>query len=198
LLPLSIAVRSAVKVDEDFHPRYDAKIRSYRYHIFCQPIRSPLRENFAWRVWPAVDLERMAQAAKLLVGRHDFSAFGTSPHAGGSTWRTVYTTSWQVVPDHWEVPNLAFEISADAFLFRMVRRLVYIQVAVGQGKLEPEVIRRSLELPPAVPLQGLAPPNGLYLMCVSYSEGKNLDSQLSSAGMPATEECNPVRNKFGD
>lgn len=174
LLPNSIAAQSVVEADAGFHPRYDARRRSYRYHIFCQNTRSPVRENYAWRVWPAVDLESMARAAGQLVGLHDFAAFGTPPRAGGSTWRTVYHASWNSVENHWDSPDLVFEITGDAFLFRMVRRLVYIQAAVGQGKLDAKVIQHSLENPPEAQLQGLAPPNGLFLMAVSYGDEKNL------------------------
>lgn len=172
LLPPSIAVKSAVVVDDRFHPRYDARRRSYRYHIFCQPVRSPLREKYAWRVWPLVDLERMSAAAELLIGRHDFAAFGSPPREQGTTWRTVFASSWKAFPGSWEVPDLAFEVCADAFLYRMVRRLVNIQVAIGQGKVEPEELLRYLQEPPAEVIQGLAPPNGLFLVSVSYAEGE--------------------------
>ena len=158
-------------MNETFHPRFDATSRSYRYHVFSQSTRFPLREEFAWRVWPAVDLDKMTQAADSLIGRQNFAAFGSPPRAGGSTWRTVFQASWRLIPGIWEIPDLVFEIRADAFLYRMVRRLVYILVAIGQGKLEPGVIARNLDTPPVEMLQGLAPPNGLVLVSVSYNDG---------------------------
>lgn len=172
LLPNSIAVRFVQQAADSFHPRYDASMRSYRYQIFCQPERSPLRERFAWRVWPTVELEKMSTAAEQLLGRHDFASFGSSPRTGGSTQRTVFRTSWKAVENHWETPDLVFEVSADAFLYRMVRRLVHIQVAIGQDRLAADVIRRNLDNPPTEVLQGLAPPHGLYLVSVSY-ESRN-------------------------
>jgi len=172
LLPDSIAVRSVHQAADSFHPRYDASMRSYRYQIFCRPERSPLRERFAWRVWPAVDLGKLSLAAEQILGRHDFAAFGSSPRTGGSTQRTVFLASWKAIENHWNTPDLVFEISADAFLYHMVRRLVYIQVAIGQDRLVADVIRRNLDDPPAEVLQGLAPPQGLFLMSVSY-EGRN-------------------------
>jgi len=163
-LPLDVVAREVHLVAPDFHPRYDALARRYRYRIFCQPARDPLRERYAWRVWPAAALESMQQAAAHLLGSHDFSSFGTPPRAGGATIREVFRAVWRE-----EQNDLVFEISANAFLFRMVRKLVSVQVSVGQGVLEPDVVRRCLEnrLPSLV--KGLAPPHGLTLMEVIYS-----------------------------
>lgn len=168
-LPQDIAALQVQAAGEDFHPRYDAIARCYHYHLFCQEHRDPLRERYAWRVWPAVPVEKLAEAARLLVGQHDFSAFGTPPRVGGSTIRRVLSAKWEMVPAFGENADLVFEIVADAFLFRMVRRLVAVQVEVGQGRLETGDIARWLEQPPAFPVQGLAPPNGLFLHSVMYN-----------------------------
>ena len=73
----------------------------------------------------------LADAAKLFLGKHDFSAFGSPTTPKGTTVRTVMKAEWmQVEKDEWH-----FEVQADAFLYRMVRRLVFVQVAVAQGKL---------------------------------------------------------------
>ncbi len=175
ILPASIAARSVRQAEDSFHPRYQASVRSYRYQIFCQPDRSPLRERFAWRVWPGVDVDQLSLAAEQLLGRHDFAAFGSPPREGGSTNRTIYRAVWRAVENHWVTPDLVFEISADAFLYRMVRRLVYIQVAIGQGRLAGDVIRLNLDDPPVEVLQGLAPPQGLFLMSVSYQDRNQPD-----------------------
>lgn len=173
-LPADISALKVQPVSNDFHPRYAATARCYRYRLFCQEIRDPLRERYAWRVWPEVTLEKLAGTAEILVGRHDFSAFGTPPRAGGSTIRSVFAADWTLVDTHWENPDLVFEITADAFLFRMVRRLVANQVAVGQGRLELADLSRWLENPPAFPVQGLAPSNGLFLHKVSYGDAHGL------------------------
>ncbi len=163
-LPPDVAVRQANLVLPDFHPRYDALARRYQYRIFCQLVRDPLRERFAWRVWPDATMERMQQAADYLLGSHDFSPFGTSPRTGGTTIRDVVCAKWLMENDY-----LVFEIVANAFLFHMVRRLVSILVLVGQGVAEPDVVRRCLENRMPLPAKGLAPPQGLTLMEVSYS-----------------------------
>lgn len=169
LLPADVAVRSVEVVDAKFHPRFDAIARLYRYRLFCQPLRDPMRERFDWRAWPAINTNLLADAAKLFLGTHDFSAFGSPTTPKGTTVRTVMKAEWQQVSDdEWH-----FEVQADAFLYRMVRRLVFIQVAVAQGITSVEVIANALAkhfptgtrsgLP-----SGLAPAHGLTLVEVKY------------------------------
>lgn len=167
-LPDDIAVRSVSIAADDFHPRFDARSRRYRYRLFCSEVRDPLRERYAWKVWPPVT--GMGSLAGILMGSHDFSLFGTPPKPGGNSVRNVMDATWHQMDDEWE-----FIIQADAFLYRMVRRLVFVQVAVGQGRLEKDVFRRALsddqnvrngikrELP-----AGLAPAAGLNLEEVKY------------------------------
>src|SRR3990172_8902187 len=94
-LPADIAARSVSLAEDEFHPRYDAIARLYRYRIYCQPIRDPLLDRFAWRGWPAPEIELMQAAAELLIGPHDFAAFGHPPCRGGSTLRTVTVARWR-------------------------------------------------------------------------------------------------------
>jgi tRNA pseudouridine38-40 synthase len=171
-LPTDIAVLAVHPADTGFHPRIQALSRRYRYHLICQEVPDPLRERYVWRVWPPVELEVMQQVASYITGEHDFVAFGTPPREGGSTLRTVYQAVWRTAVDLFERQTLVFEISANGFLYRMVRRLVYQQVAAGQGKIEPDIIRCALESPPRFPLQGLAPPQGLVLVEVNYPAGE--------------------------
>jgi tRNA pseudouridine38-40 synthase len=169
LLPGAVSVRAAKLVRDEFHPRYDAVARCYRYHLFCEADRHPLRERYAWRVWPAVDAGRMSTSACALVGKHDFAAFGTPPRADGSTIRTLFEAGWEEINSPFGGEELVFQVSGDAFLYRMVRRLVSIQVEVGQGRLDPGVVAECLRNPPPNPVQGLAPPNGLVLVGISYA-----------------------------
>jgi len=172
-LPADMAARDVQIAPPKFHPRFDATSRRYHYSLFCQPVRDPLREKFAWRVWPRVDGESLQEVAPLFVGQHDFASYGTPPRAGSSTVRTVMNASWQAKDDEWH-----FEVRANAFLYRMVRRLVFVQVAVSQGKISVEAVARSLvgqekgpkrsELP-----AGLAPAHGLTLVEVSYPTEKS-------------------------
>ena len=171
LLPTDIAVRSAEVVHAKFHPRFDATARLYRYRLFCQSLRDPMRERFEWRVWPAINASVLAKTAKLFLGTHDFSAFGSPTTPKGTTVRTVMKAEWQQVSeDGWQ-----FEVQADAFLYRMVRRLVFIQVAAAQGKTSVETIANSLAKQFPAGSQsglpsGLAPAHGLALVEVGYKE----------------------------
>jgi tRNA pseudouridine38-40 synthase len=167
-LPWSVVARSAAHVDDRFHPRYDATGRRYRYRIYCQPERDPFQERFAWRLWPAVEVDTLQRLSSQLLGPHDFAAFGTPPTHGGSTLRTVSQSGWSFTGDGMGTQELAFEILANAFLYRMVRRLVYIQVTIAQGKLEQDLLGKLLEEPPEKPVQGLAPACGLTLVEVHY------------------------------
>jgi tRNA pseudouridine38-40 synthase len=162
-LPADIAVQMVRVVRPDFHPRYDAVARRYRYHIYCQPARDPIRDRYAWRIWPAVTLESLRQVARLLIGAHDFAAFGTPPRAGGSTLRTVYEADWVR-----NGSDLSFEVSANAFLYRMVRRIVFTQVLVAQDRLDVQDVVQSWQQSSQKMFQGLAPPQGLTLLAVEY------------------------------
>ena len=162
-LPRDAAVGSVTSVNEDFHPRYDAVSRRYRYSIFCQPERDPLRERYAWRIWPQVDVTKMRTAAQLLLGEHDYSAYGTPPKKDGHTIRQVMDANWRQSGDAFE-----FEIEANAFLYHMVRRIVSQQVEIGLGKHNPEIVVEYLDEQHPENVQGLAPPNGLILTKVRY------------------------------
>jgi len=167
-LPADMAARDVRIAAPKFHPRFDANSRCYRYRLFNQQVRDPLRERFAWRAWTEIDGEILQKAALLFFGQHDFASYGTPPRAGGSTVRTVMNSSWQTRDDEWH-----YEVQANAFLYHMVRRLVFVQVAVAQGKISVEAIAGSVaeqaenrersELP-----SGLAPAHGLTLVEVTY------------------------------
>jgi tRNA pseudouridine38-40 synthase len=169
-LPDDMAVWKTCLTEDDFHPRFDATSRCYRYRLFCSPQRDPLRERYAWRVWPEVmDLE---QLAGLWIGTHDFGLFGSAPRPSTSTVRDVFSAGWRAVGDEWN-----FEIRGNAFLYRMVRRLVYTQVAVGQGRLSARTLKRALDDDPEAREEarkeipaGLAPARGLTLVEVFYND----------------------------
>lgn len=162
-LPADIAASQALPVAADFHPRYDAIRRRYQYRILCQPQRQPLRERYFWRVWPRPMLNRLQAAAKLLRGEHDFAAFGSPPKKGGSTVRQVMQAKWSRTGEG----EYAFTVEANAFLYHMVRRMVGLQVRVGQGQVPLEEVSRMLN-DSGAKVRELAPPQGLTLVAVEY------------------------------
>lgn len=176
VLPTDMAVHKTRMVHGTFHPRFDALSRRYRYRLFCQPVRDPIRERFAWRVWTPISGDILTETAKLFLGTHDFSAFGSPTTPKGGTVRTVMKAEWsQSEEDEWH-----FEVQADAFLYRMVRRLVFVQVAAAQGKVSAERIFSSLENPVPAGTKngtlpaGLAPPQGLTLVDVAYTMNESI------------------------
>ncbi len=163
-LPTDLAVRVAREVRSDFQPRFDATSRRYRYRLFCDPVRDPVRERYAWRVWPAVKGNLLQSVSPVFLGRHDFASFGSPMKRGGSTVRTVSLSAWTESEGEWQ-----FQVRADAFLYRMVRRLVLVQVMVAQGRLSVEEVQKAIESQTRLP-SGLAPAHGLSLVEVTYND----------------------------
>jgi len=163
-LPDDLAVRAVREVRPDFHPRFDAASRRYRYTLFCDPIRDPVRERFAWRVWPAVEDGTLHEAASVFLGKHDFAALGSPTSVNGSTVRTVMSARWTGSATEWQ-----FEVRADAFLYRMVRRLVFVQVMAAQKRISVEQILQAVETQEKL-RAGLAPAHGLSLVEVTYAD----------------------------
>lgn len=175
-LPSDVVAREVKLVRSTFHPRHDASWRKYLYHLYCQPVRDPLLEPYAWRVWPELDLVVLQAAARPLIGTHDFGAFGSPPQTDGNTVRVVLQADWKQVQ-----PYLVFEITAQAFLYHMVRRIVFMQVAIAEGKLGMNVLHQVLQAGKNISfntvnkpglsnrlVHGLAPAQGLVLAEVYY------------------------------
>jgi tRNA pseudouridine38-40 synthase len=168
-LPHDIVAKEVKPAHSEFHPRYDAISRRYRYRLYLQEFRDPFLERFAWRVRPKINTDQLQQAASHLSGKYDFSAFGTSPREGGSTIRTVIEANWRA-----ESSYLVFDIVADAFLYHMVRRLVSFQVSLGQKKYNLDDLKRYIQKPSDTArsdiqmVQGLAPARGLSLVEVCF------------------------------
>lgn len=165
-LPSDVGVHKVQMTQDDFHPRYAAHARAYRYRMYQSEMRDPLRDRYAWQVWPAPDRLLLEQAAGLLAGTHDFAAFGTPPHTGRSTIRHIYRASWSENGD-----EIFFDVTGNAFLYRMVRRLVGLQVRIAQHRLPFEVLGDYLEQSAgnSTRVLELAPPQGLTLIKVFYS-----------------------------
>ncbi len=160
-----VAVKSLAVCAPDFHPRFRARGRRYRYTIYNAPVRSPLAGRYAWHVWPpALSVAAMQTASRLLMGGHDFAAFGADPKKNHRTIRTLSISEWSQAPGGW----LYFDIQADAFLYRMVRSLVGALKRVGAGDLTVAAFEAILESRDRAQCPPLAPPQGLCLVEVLY------------------------------
>lgn len=161
-LPADIAVLDVVSTSAEFHPRFDARRRSYVYRILNRPVRDPLRRRRAWHVSRELDIARMNEAAATLVGTHDFATFGSAT-VGDNTVRTVHEAGWE-----WQGDELRFRICANAFLYRMVRRVVGTLQDVGAGRLSVEQFGQALRACDPARTGTTAPAHGLYLVSVEY------------------------------
>jgi tRNA pseudouridine38-40 synthase len=162
-LPPSIQVRSAKIVAPDFHARFDAKGKRYLYHIH-QGDADPFTQAYCWAVFRPLDLRAMQTAAKLLRGRHDFSAF-TAFNGQDRTDAVRDLRRLEVVK---RGRRLRIFAEADGFLYKMVRSLVGVLVSVGEGKLSPEQVRTILQSRQRTEQVLTAPPQGLFLAKVFY------------------------------
>ena len=176
-LPPAVRVVEAQEADPSFHARRDATSRIYCYHILQHALPSALLGRFTlW--WPgALDLTAMSQLAARLVGRHRFGAFGSPTRPGGSTSRTLYACRVDEEPlAGGRLVRICFE--ADAFLYRMVRRLVGAMLAVASGRLEVDDVVDLLDEPREArvseraaggrPVAQAVSPAGLVLVHVHY------------------------------
>ncbi len=176
-MPASVRVRKASQVGQGFHPRYSARSRTYGYRLIESPLADPRAERFAWRIWPALDREALAQASAALLGERDFAAFGSAPRRGGVTVRRVVRAEWREAGEGFE-----FTITANAFLYRMVRMLVGSLVRTGQGRLSAGEFAELLEAPGNRHGGPAAPARGLCLLDIDYDEAAAGVGQPSPGG----------------
>ena len=176
-LPDDVSAKQIQVVNENFHPRFDARVRTYRYRIVCSDTREPLEERYAWRVWPKLNDSLLMQAAAVLPGVYDCAAFGTPPKKGGHTVRAIYNASWvQTDETHYQ-----FTISANAFLYHMVRRIVNCQVKIGLSRMPLEEFSNAIKAKEMLK-SGLAPANGLDLLEVRYSLSEQEYQLIKTSG----------------
>ena len=168
LLPDDIAIQTLQQTRPDFHPRFDALARVYEYTLLNAEARQPLLRQRVWHVHGALDLDLLRAAAALLVGEHDFGAFGQAPQ-GDNTVREVRQSCWSEAPAaHGRL--LRYRVEGNAFLYHMVRRMVGMQVDAARGRLSLAEFERIFRAAKLAQAGTLAPPGGLALCEVRYAE----------------------------
>lgn len=159
-----IAVNAVAEVDDDFHARFSATARRYRYTIWNAPVHDPLTTRRSWHVREPLDAVAMDRAVGLLIGVHDFASFCRKAE-GRTTVRDVLEAGW--IRDG---ERVELSIAARAFCHQMVRSIVAISAEIGRGRLEPKAMASLLEARDRTVAKGVAPPEGLVLVEVVYDD----------------------------
>jgi tRNA pseudouridine38-40 synthase len=168
-LDKSVRVWKAREVDETFHPRYSALSRTYRYWIENAALGNVLLAHAAAPFRESLDLRLMQRVAERLVGRHDFAAFQSAGSPTASTVRCIRRLQVRRRYDVLGSSLIEVEIEADAFLYRMVRNIVGILMAVGVGSLTPSDVTVLMDSKDRRQCPPPAPPQGLCLVDVKYN-----------------------------
>ena len=180
MLPEAVAVQWSRRVEPEFHARYSALSRTYRYVLLNRPVRPALAARYAgWHHAP-LDVDPMREAAAKLLGEHDFSAFRAAECQAKSPVRTLHSLEIRR-----EGERIEFTLCANAWLQHMVRNIVGTLVYVGKGKHRPQWARQVLDSRD----RSLAAPTfgseGLYLEAVQYDARWDIPSaEMQKAVLP--------------
>lgn len=164
LLPPDVVIKEMTEVPGDFHARYSARSRIYRYLIWNNHIRSPFYQRFSWQVVQQLDMHAMREAARCLLGSHDFSSFQGTGSICRSPEREVMRFIIQGRAGRWIITT----IEANSFLRHMVRNIVGTLIEVGKGSMSAEEFKAILEARDRSCAGVTAPPQGLFLKEVKY------------------------------
>lgn len=181
MLPEDIRIRKSMPAEPDFHSRFQAKGKIYRYLIHNAPHASAIWRHHRAHVMYPLDVDKMNREVQSMIGTHDFAPFAASGSIVKDTVRTIYNA--QVIRSGEKVMLL---VHGNGFLYNMVRILAGTLISVGTGKLEEGAIGRALESLNRLDLGVTAPAHGLTLMRVFYAhdEGESAEyfDQLTRDG----------------
>lgn len=164
ILPDDIVIRKVEEVSLQFHSRYDAISKQYRYNLINHPVPSAINRHFAWWIRTPLDLTAMKTGMKHLIGEHDFKAFEAAGSPRSSTVRKVFDMDIC----RQDKTAIAVDIHATGFLRYMVRNIVGTLVDVGLQKIPPDRVQYILESRDRSKASATAPARGLFLMNVYY------------------------------
>jgi tRNA pseudouridine38-40 synthase len=166
LLPRDIRVLSAEEVAPAFHPRFQARRKTYEYRIFRGEICPPFERRYVYHHPYPLAVDQMIRAAPMLEGEHDFTAFAASDERdelGFSKVRTIFCSRLAL-----EGQRLTYRVTGSGFLKHMVRNIVGVLLEVGKGNVDPAGFVGRLEPGCEMPPGPAAPARGLFLMSVEY------------------------------
>jgi tRNA pseudouridine38-40 synthase len=181
LLPPDLRVLNVIATDASFHACRSAIAKLYCYRMLLRPLALPFELPFAWQLHGQIDVEAMRQAARMLIGRHDFASFSVTGGQSKTTTREISRIELELSNDQ----QLSLKIEADGFLYRMVRVIVGLLVEIGRGRRSPRSIEALLSQPRFGAARAMAPPHGLCLVHVDYPSSFAITSaQLCDADGP--------------
>lgn len=163
VLPYKVSILSCEEVDDSFHARFSAIKRHYEYIILNRKVDSAIDTDRVWYVYQTLDIEKMKEGAKCLIGHHDFSSFRAKECQAHSSVKTL--DKIEIVRDG---EYIKFRLSAKSFLHHMVRNIVGTLAMVGEGKFCAEDVKRILDAKDRKAAGVTAPAEGLYFMRVDY------------------------------
>lgn len=165
LLPEDISVVESREVAPDFHPRHCSSIKTYEYRIFVSRINDPLKRRYAYRFPTELNVERMDEAAKYLIGEHDFKSFCCVRTQAETTVRKIYSAD--VFHDG---DDIVIRVSGAGFLYNMVRIIAGSLMEVGSGKKDPVHIKEVLDGTDRTLAGPTAEPQGLTLFNIEFAD----------------------------
>jgi tRNA pseudouridine38-40 synthase len=163
LLPRDVRILEAVEIHDDFHARFDARLRTYRYYFITRREALPWELRYAWRLGRQPDIAKLNELARLFRGEMDFTAFAVPGDKSRSRCRFVSSSSFFV-----EGGRLVFEISANAFLWKMVRSIAGTLLRWEEKGLTPGDLREVIQSRNRTLTGPTAPPQGLFLWKIDY------------------------------
>jgi tRNA pseudouridine38-40 synthase len=165
-LPADVRIMSAEEVPASFHARFNGSWKTYRYRIWHADVLNPFERAYTWHIFGPLDVRAMAEAARLVEGRHDFAAFQTVGGTSGATERTISSSQLTATGDG----LVTYEITGNGFLRHMVRAIVGTLVEVGRGRRRPEWMSDVIASRDRTRAGKTAPAHGLFLVRVDYGD----------------------------
>lgn len=163
MLPEDVKVQESIEVEADFHPRHCNCVKTYEYRIYSAAHPIPTKNRYALYTYSKLDLDKMQEAGKYLIGEHDFKSFASVHTQATTTVRNIYDL--QVLT---ELDNTVIRVKGNGFLYNMVRIIAGTLLEIGSGKYEPSYIKTMLEETNRCVAGPTAPPQGLTLVKIDY------------------------------
>ena len=167
LRPLPIAVIDCALVDKDWHARFSALERKYLFRLLVRRAPSTHEAGLVWQIGHSLDLSKMVEASKYLLGKHDFTTFRSSMCQAKSPIKTLDEIKIDRI-EGWSGDEFRFQLRARSFLHNQVRSFVGTLERVGAGSWDPVDVKKALEAKDRSACGPVSPPHGLYLTDVMY------------------------------